>query len=515
MGLGGLSRRRAGGAWLVGLVLTLMATASAQAAAPSVTVTGGLIIGAQSGHDGAVFLGIPYAAPPVGALRWRPPQPVSAWTAPRLATDEPSACPQSSYGAWNAFDAAHASEDCLYLDVRTPRLDPTARLPVMVWIHGGGNRAGSMRGTVRAGLVERGVVLVALQYRLGALGFMAHPGLTADGPDHASGEYGLMDQIAALKWVRDNIARFGGDPNNVTIFGESAGAQDVGLLNLAPAARGLFAKAIEESGTADFGLAPLSLGRAEQIGRLIAQRAGAPSGASAADLRALPVAALLKAADQAPIPGLGDASYVWLDPVVDGVTLPQSPEAVLGAGLQPPVPLIVGANARELTLYWPTPQDGVRERFGARAGEALALYGLSAAAPPPADPRLGDVATQIADDATFRCPMVHLAASQARAGAPVWVYHYDRSPASGLVNHGAELASVFGDGLVSPPGAAKTYSLADYWVAFAKTGDPNAPDLAIWPRQGVTSAPYLAFTDQGPVIGHDLRQPICRLLKRF
>jgi para-nitrobenzyl esterase len=196
-----------------------------------VTVTGGAIRGEARGA-GAVFRGVPFAAPPVGDRRWKPPAPVAPWTGVRDATVSGAPCLQRSYG-WNAKDAADSREDCLYLDVRTPTLKPAKPLPVMVWIHGGANRAGSARGTVESSLVEQGVVLVSIQYRLGAFGFLSHPGLTAEGGG-ASGNYALMDQIAALRWVRDNIARFGGDPGNVTLFGHSAGGQDVGLLMLAP-----------------------------------------------------------------------------------------------------------------------------------------------------------------------------------------------------------------------------------------------------------------------------------------
>ncbi len=485
-------------------------------AAPSVLGPQGTLTGLDTPDGGATFLGVPYAAPPEGDLRWRAPQPPAAWSGARAASKNPPSCPQSDYGAWNADDAARGREDCLYLNIHTPQLDPAARLPVMVWIHGGGNRGGSMRGIVASSLAGKGVVLVAIQYRLAALGFMAHPALAAETPGHTAGDYGLMDQIAALRWVHANIARFGGDPDNITIFGQSAGAQDVGLLNLAPAARGLYAKAIEESGTADFGMHPLTPAKAQALGVLIAGKAGAPPNATAAQLRALPLAALLAAPEQGPLPGFNDASYVWLGPVVDGDVLPRSPEAVLGAAAQAPIPLIIGVNAHELDMAWTNPASEVREIYGPKAAGALAFYGLApGAAPLAADPLLGDVKAQIATDYGFRCPAVHVAASQARAGAPVWLYHYERTPASGPLGHSSELASVFGGWPISPPGAAPAYALADYWAAFAKTGQPNAPGLPVWRRQTTDQHPYMAFTDQGPQAREALRSLPCQLSDRF
>jgi para-nitrobenzyl esterase len=483
--------------------------------APLVSVSGGLVAGHRTEDGGALFRGVPFAAPPVGDLRWRPPQPVAPWPGVRLATERAPSCPQTAYGEWNAKDAARGREDCLYLDIRTPRLDPKARAPVMVWIHGGGNRAGSAGDAVLSGLARRGVVLVAIQYRLAALGFLSHPALTAESPAHASGNYGLMDQVAALRWVHDNIARFGGDPANVTLVGESAGAQDVGLLMLAPSAHGLFAKAIEESGTAGFGLPPHTLKQNEAVGEIVTHRAGAPDHASAAALRALPVEALLKAPEQAQVPGLADASFIWLQATADGKALPQTPPEILEAARQSPIPLIIGVNARELPRYENDPTAGVKLIFGAHAPQALKAYDLQDGRTPTPDPRLGDIATQIADDATFRCPTVRVAASQVRAGAPVWVYQYDRTPDHGVVSHGSEIVSVFDNRPVSPPDAKPTYALQDYWVAFARTGNPDAPGLAAWPRQTLAATLYLQFSDAGPRVGANLRGAICPLLHSF
>ena len=503
--------------WGVVLALAALITAPSSAA-PLVQTSAGALSGLDMPDGSALFLGVPYAAPPVGPLRWQVPRLAPAWQGVKLATQDPPSCPQSNYGAWNAADAARGQEDCLYLDIRTPRLDPTARLPVLVWIHGGGNRGGSMRGAPLSVIAGKGIVFVSLQYRLAALGFLAHPALGAEGLfSNASGNYGLMDQVAALKWVQANIARFGGDPANVTIAGQSAGAQDVGLLNLTESLRGFYARAIEESGTADFGLAPLTLAQAEAVGQAVARQAGAPPNATAAQLRALPVQALLAAADQVKLPpvGLHDASFIWLAPVVDGIFMTRSPAAIMAEANQEPIPLLIGVNAREIGLGWPSAQAAMQASFGDATPHALRLYGLDGPTPPPADPLLGDSQMQVSTDVVFRCPTVNVAASQARTGAPVWMYQYERTPASGVLSHSSELASVFGGSPVSPPGAAAPYSLADYWAAFVRTGDPNGAGRPHWSRQTPQARPYMAFTDHGPVHGHDLRAAICKLNPRF
>lgn len=475
------------------------------AASPLVTIQSGPIIGARGADGRAVFRGVPYAAPPVGPLRWRPPAHPVRWTAPRDATRSAPGCPQVDYG-WNHAAATPQSEDCLYLDVATPALAPGLPLPVMVWIHGGGNRAGGGAGTVDSAIVKRGVVLVSIQYRLGALGFLSHPALSAEGGG-ASGNYALMDQIAALRWVRRNVARFGGDARNVTIFGESAGAQDVGLLQLATAAAGLFDKAIEESGTAGFGLPPRSLTENEAIGEAIAREAGAPDHATADQLRALSAAALVRASQGVDVPRLDDDSYIWLQAVIDGNVLRETPAVTLARGGGAHVPLIVGSNARELTMG-STVDRMIAAGFGANAPAALRFYGFNGATPPAADPRLGDLATQVADDITFRCPAGVVATATARAGAPVWRYDFDyQAPGKGPVTHGSEIAYVLGNGL-DVPGAP---DLASAWVRFAAAGDPNGTGLPRWPRFTLATPAYLHIGQTGSVPAIGLRAPLCRL----
>lgn len=463
-----------------------------------VRVTGGTIQGEARGV-GAVFRGVPFAAPPIGERRWKPPAPVEPWSEARAATVSGAPCLQRSYG-WNAQDAADSREDCLYLDVRTPSLKPDAPLPVMVWIHGGANRAGSARGTVESSLVELGVVLVSIQHRLGAFGFLSHPGLTVEG-DGASGSYALMDQITALRWVRDNIARFGGDPGNVTIFGHSAGGQDVGLLMLAPAARGLFHKAIEQSGTAGFGLPPRSLAQNEKLGQALARAVGAKDLAA---LRAASGGAILDAADGLK-PPIADDGFVWLQAVVDGAVLREPPAATLAAGRQARVPLIIGNNARELPLQGgaTNAETWVKANYS-DVDAAFRLYGIGAQA------ASGEVADQIAADTGFRCPATWVAARQVEVGQRVWRYELGvAAPGAGPVRHGSELPFVFD----TPPEArqADWPRLQAYWANFARAGDPNGPGLTPWPIHG-TAAEAIAFTPSGPKPTRDDRGAICRLL---
>jgi para-nitrobenzyl esterase len=465
-----------------------------------VTVTGGAIQGEARGA-GAVFRGVPFASPPVGDRRWRPPAPVAPWTGVRDATVSGAPCLQRSYG-WNAKDAADSREDCLYLDVRTPTLKPAKPLPVMVWIHGGANRAGSARGTVESSLVEQGVVLVSIQYRLGAFGFLSHPGLSAEGGG-ASGNYALMDQIAALRWVRDNIARFGGDPANVTLFGHSAGGQDVGLLMLAPDARGLFHKAIEQSGTAGFGLPPRSLAENETLGRDLGRALGAKD---LAGLRATSGPAVLDAADGLK-PPIADDGFVWLQAVVDGAVILEPAARTLAAGRQARVPLIIGNSARELSLYGGAANAAAWVKANYQdPGQALRLYGIGRHGAPS-----DQTADQIAADTGFRCPATWVAARHVATGQRTWRYELAvAAPGAGAVRHGSELPFVFD----TPPTGATPAAwppLQAYWVNFARASDPNGPGLSPWPAQSA-AVEAIAFTPSGPQITRDDRGALCRLL---
>lgn len=478
-------------------------------AAPEVLVSGGMIRGQNLPDGGTLFRGIPYAAAPVGDLRWQAPYPVVPWSGVKDATKPGAPCLQPDMG-WNHEDAAGASEDCLKLAVHTPQHDPGAKLPVMVWIHGGANQGGSGIGYSTSNIVKHGVVLVTLQYRLGVFGFLSLKGLRAESGTATSGNFGILDQIAALKWVRDNIAKFGGDPGNVTIFGQSAGAQDVGLLMVSPLARGLFHKAIEESGTAGFGFPARTLVQNETLGTDLAHLAGVPVGASPAEelkaLRRVPGRALISAGLKLS-PPIEDAGFIWDQPVVDGYVLPRSPADIYAMGGQAKVPLILGNNARELPIHGPETAENVRHvidiNFGQRAAEAYRLYGFTPGTLPPEDPLLGTLAMRVASDVMFRLPQGYVAARQTAVGAPVWRYQMDISADPKVpVTHSSELAFVFND----PPAGATAGTwppMQIYWTNFAKTGRPYGNGMADWPEFG-TAGHYLEFSKDGPVAKNGL-----------
>jgi len=442
-------------------------------AAP-VPVTGGAVAGTVDDAGTLLFRAIPFAAPPLGAFRWRAPAPVQPWPGVRDASQPGPSCLQNDYG-WNHADYVRASEDCLTLDIATTAL--TGHRPVMVWIHGGSNRAGSAGDTVLSPLARHGVVLVAIQYRLGIFGNLPHRALAAEQGGHA-GNYGLMDQIAALRWVQANIARFGGDPANVTIFGESAGAQDVGLLLAAPQTRGLFARAILQSGTPSFGLAWRPLPEALRLGDQLDAVLGT---SDIAALRAASPHALLEADKALHDPALQSDDFIWLRTTIDGAVLPDTPTRLLALGR--PRPAIVGSNRAEFGLPGGRAHRdaGVDAAFGAQAARARAFYRLDAPDPAP-DPRLGDRDLRIATDILFRCPAGQWADALARAGGQIWRYELDLAPHGAQSFHGSDLPYVLGDERFGAQ-----LSLADYWAGFAATGDPNGSGRPPWPA-GPTQA---------------------------
>jgi para-nitrobenzyl esterase len=495
---------------------------------PAVSVTGGRIQGNVLERGGAVFKGIPFAQSPVGALRWREPQPLKPWKGARAATSFGAACSQNS---GNGRVLENSSEDCLFLNVWTPEWPPRTSRPVMFWIHGGGNYGGSAGSPNFDGesLSRRGVLVVSANYRLTAFGFLAHPELTRESHHHASGNYGLMDQIAALRWVRDNITRFGGEPGNVTIFSQSAGAVDATVLMTSPLAAGLFHKVIAESGTvtrnpdaatlAMTALGPLMpvksgevtysdaplLAEAEKNGEELGRLLGAPASESLRYLRALPAADILKAA-ASPRRSIGPANGV----VVDGWVLPRPPAEVFATGNERRVPLLAGNNSRERTPST-TPEEvtsAMGAMYGPLAPRAVSLYGAP-------DPLYGDAATQWVVDTMYRCPVVAELSWHAVAGSPAWEYQFDRAApgreALGAV-HGAEVPYVFG---TVDRNSAVDHDISDavqqYWTNFAKTGNPNGAGLPEWHPFSEPARQFLEFTANGPVAGEALRQPFCGL----
>ena len=465
---------------------------------------------------GAVFRGIPFAQPPVGDLRWREPLPVETWAGIREADRSGPPAEQPALG-WNDMFAAASSEDCLYLDVWTPTGTSPARNPVMVWIHGGANVAGAggfdplYDGTA---LIGHGVVLVVIEYRLGIFGFFAHPELGRESQHHASGNYATLDQIAALNWVHDNIAKFGGDPGNVTVFGQSAGSIDVIALMGSPLSGGLFQRAIGESGAINRMMVQ-TRDEAEKAGVSAAAKLGAPAQETLHFLRSLPPADLLKV-------GQGISSFS-----TDGWVFPSSPLSVWSSGKEHPVPLIIGSNTVEFPATG-TPdgiRHAIRDVFGDLEPKALALYGLAGnERPAAADPTYGDVADQWGSD-LFRCPAVIHGQWHSGAGYAVWEYEFGRAiPPRPKVAHSGDLPYVFGNlyatgsqgGAFTDDDRRLSATIQAYWTNFARTGNPNGSGLPAWPQYDGKERRYITFTPAaGVVAGQDERGPFCDLFREM
>ncbi len=474
----------------------LLSTPAARASDALTVVTDrGSIQGILS-NDGQVrtFLGIPYAAPPVGPLRWKPPQPAAKWSGVRSATSFGPRCMQTHLYPDMVFRDSGPSEDCLTLNVWAPAAKNAAPFPVMVWIHGGGFVTGGSSEPRQDGkhLARKGVIVVSMNYRLGVFGFFALPGLAAESPKHAAGDYGLMDQAAALDWVRRNIAAFGGDPAKVTIFGESAGSISVSAQMASPLSKGLFAGAIGESGGAltGPGLTFLSLPVSEKRGQEFAESAFKDS--SLDFLRSVSAADLLKAASTA---AHSDGIF-W--PNVDGEFLPESVPAIYAAGSQAHVPLLAGWNKDEGSgevldqPEKPTPASlraMATTRFGAKAPDFLKAYSASN------DVEALRVSEDFAGDAFIAYSTWQWLEAQVKTGsAPVYRYRFDLGspgdpfhPAAIGAFHSDDIEYVFGT-LDSRQGAKmrpEDYKLSElvqtYWTNFAKTGDPNGTGLPAWP----------------------------------
>ncbi|MDF2114390.1 carboxylesterase family protein [Roseiarcaceae bacterium H3SJ34-1] len=473
---------------------------------PGVRVDGGMVAGLES-EDGSyvVYKGIPYARPPVGDLRWRSPQPVVPWSGELKATSFSAICPQpiSSEPASIANSlfftpSGPQSEDCLYLNIWSGAGTSQKLRPVMVWIPGGGFRAGSAAGPLYDGaaLARKGVVLVSLNYRVFKFGFLAHPDLTAESPTGSSGNYGLMDQIAALQWVQRNIAAFGGDPDRVTIFGQSAGSHSVNYLMASPLARGLFARAIGQS-CAGFGpQQPGSLlGRslqflreAEKDGLRMADALGA---GTISHLRAKSAEDILAS----PSRHRFDSSW----PIIDGHVLPRTVDETFADGAQHDIPLITGSTDDEGTIF-PSHHslDAYRNfahaAFAEHVKEFLNLY-----------PAHDDASAQAASEDAFRDRFAGWAnwtwaEAQSRSGRAVFYYQFSHRPPVPATEryvenashrfgafHGAELPYVFGNRYPaswewSRDDAALAQQISDYWINFARNGDPNGPGLPVWPQ---------------------------------
>ena len=476
----------------------------------TVTLGDGIVQGTV--EDGiAVFRGIPFAAPPVGDLRWKAPQPAKPWNGVLMA-DEFAPAPVQVTAPWRGDMTT--SEDCLYLNVWTPAKAGNEKLPVMVWIYGGGFSNGSTSAPGYSGenIAAKGVVLVSVAYRVGALGFLVHPGLTAESDNKVSGNYGLLDQIAALKWVQQNIRAFGGDPSKVTIFGESAGAISVSILCGSPLASGLFRGAISQSGgsfgpvsdSRGMGEYMLTLHSAEATGVKLATRMGA---GSLAELRALSTEKLLEDSSSQ----MGGS---W--PVVDGYVITDDQFKLYEGGNYNDVNVIIGTNSDEGSMFVqpmePVAYVGmIKQRFGPLAERVLELY-------PGGDQQ--EVYHSLSDifrEATFAWPSYTWARLQSETGnSKVFVYYFDQfrpdllfpgGPAPKGAAHAADIAYAFGNldknQTLKATDAEQALSdvMINYWTNFAKTGNPNGEGLPGWPLfdDGQETVMYLKGTESRPI----------------
>ena len=471
-----------------------------------VSITGGQVTGVELPDGIRVFRGIPYAAPPVGKRRWRPPEPPQPWQGVRPCEVFGPAAYQAA-GDFPGLIGGAQSEDCLYLNLWTPAAGPTAPkargLPVMVWIHGGGFILGAGSQGVYDGvsLAKLGVIVVTINYRLGPFGFLAHPGLSAEAPDGVSGNYGLLDMIAALRWVHDNAAAFGGDPSRVTIVGESSGGEAVCWLLATPAARGLFQRAIAQSAPAVLSPSLRGLGGgSEAVGLKVAEALGCHLARDpVAALRAIPPSTLLKASR--PVVGLfGKGNH--FGPVVDGVLVPEAPSAAVAAGHLNPVPLIIGTNDNDGGILIPPDLSKaayvalVQRVFGPDAPRILKRYAPAVEGGP------AGALTTLLTDAAFGAPARATARAMAAAGQKSWLYLFTRAipgPAGARgAGHGMELLYVFNnlgqlrrifrsDGRLSD-------MMAEAWTEFARSGDPNGANLPRWPAcEAEGPAPLMEF----------------------
>ncbi len=451
---------------LLGLLLLAAAT---PAAAQEARIDSGALQGAAA--DGVTaFKGIPYAAPPIGPLRWHAPEAAPAWTGTRDATRFGADCMQNLF-AGATGSGQPQSEDCLFLNVWTPAHPAGTKLPVMVWIHGGGFVGGSsaLSETDGARLAKRGVVVVSFNYRLGRFGFFAHPALTGGKP---GGNWGLMDQIAALLWVKRNAAAFGGDPANVTILGESAGGESVTRLMASPAARGLFAKAIASSGGGRDTWPAIAA--AEAKGAAFAAKVGA---GDLVALRALPAATVLGGINL-----LNKEDAIYSGPITDGVIVTANTDSQFARGAQAHVPAIIGNNDDELgfvpAAFLPMVNGPALAALGAKAEAVKAAYGTPE-----------NATRHVAGDLMFTEPALAIATRHAKS-APTWLYRFGyvaaakRQPGMGA-GHATDVIFQF-DNLAHADFAATAEDqtvarrVADYWVNFARTGDPNGAGLPRW-----------------------------------
>jgi len=480
-------------------VLLITYSLHAQQTGPTVTTASGILRGVTD-QGVSSFKGIPYAAPPVGEYRWRPPQPLKAWEGVRDATKYGADCPQRTFPGSTAI----MSEDCLFLNVWAPATATNkSKLPVMVWIHGGGFTGGSGSGPGSAGdaFAKQGVILATINYRLGRLGHFAFPALSKEHPEEYKGSYAYMDQIAALKWIRENIAAFGGDPNNVTIFGFSAGGVSVHSLLTIPAAKGLFQKAISESGGGRDGVLtgrpinkenadPLYPVSAETIGINFARKHKIEStdADGLARLRALSVDEIVDGGQESDSTG----QRTYSGPILDGKLVVETAESAYKAGRQAKVPLLIGNCSAEIGGAFVSnanSKEALFSTFGDLKDEAKAAFD------PDGNKEFAEVITKFNTDWVWGEPARMTARAFLAKSAPVYVYQFGYVPATIRqrapygAGHGSEVSFVFNTlnarwgapAEATPEEKELARIMNTYWTNFAKTGNPNGNGLPVWP----------------------------------
>lgn len=474
-------------AFLAAGVAMIMASCGTPQLSNIVDVEGGQIEGYIQ-DSLKIFKGIPFAAPPVGDLRWKAPQPLIPWQGVKKTTE-------FAKGPIQGGNPENFSEDCLYLNVWTPAKTAQDKLPVMVWIYGGGFSFGSTADPSHDGelLARNGVILVSITYRVGNLGFLCHPELTAENPNHVSGNYGILDQIAGLQWVKKNIDKFGGNPNNVTIFGESAGGISVSMLCASPLAKGLFQRAISQSGgsfgpsraTTYPGENMKTLAMAEQDGAQIAEKLGAKS---LADLRALPAEKYAG----------GDMSGFGAWPVVDGYVIKDDQYVMYQNGDFNDVDILVGYNSDEGASFsfadtYETHPKFVADRYGRFADTLLKAYPLTD------EGKLNKTARDLMRDAAFGWQTWAWASLQSQKGkSKVYLYYFDQHPAdSEGSHHGMDVNYVFQHVTQGESDIALSKAMGLYWTNFAKTGNPDGEGVPHWPEFTTENQKVMYLT--GPV----------------
>jgi para-nitrobenzyl esterase len=477
----------------------------------TIATDSGPVTGATA--DGVTsYKGIPYAAPPIGPLRWRAPQPPTKWTSPLAATSYGHDCMQLPFPSDAAPLGVAPAEDCLYMNVWLPTKHTGKKLPVMFWIYGGGWVNGGSSPSVYDGsqFAKNGVVLVSFNYRLGRFGFFAHPALTKENPTEALGNYGYMDQIAALKWVQRNIAAFGGDPKNITIFGESAGGFSVHMLMTTTLSTGLFERAIVESGGGRTGLnsphlhdtSPSGRPSAESIGLAFAHKNGIEGEDAAAleKLRALPADTIV---DNMNMASMNEAAATYSGPIIDGTIMRDEVGAMYAAGMQHPVPMIVGANSMDIGFVAAKTKDELFASFGPNADAARKAYD------PDGNADTRALMMAVGGDQFMIEPARFVARKITDGGQAAYLYRFSYVAESMRKQwpgapHATEIPFVFDtvkakyEGALTPADEKAGRETNAYWVNFAKTGDPNGPGLPKWPVYKISSDQLLNFTNEGP-----------------